>query len=149
VSCTVTLQRKQKLSTRSTAAILRNQAGNDPPVSDEEKAVLYAAHAPYPSTLRRSSTPSPAVELSPRPPAPLFPEPPILPTPEGNAAPTGPVLYHILDPNESNQMSCPPTTRTNKYAYRKRALELVTISRLFVQAQNQTFDSNDNLSLGG
>ncbi len=32
-------------------------------------------------------------------------------------------------------------------AYRKQAKELVTISRLFVQAQKQTFDSDVNQSL--
>ena len=32
-------------------------------------------------------------------------------------------------------------------AYRKQAKELVSISRLFVQAQNQTFDLDTNRSL--
>jgi hypothetical protein len=62
--CLVTLQRKQELNTGSTAAILRDQAGNEPPVSDEVNAIFYAAHSSSPSILRRSSTPSLAVEVS-------------------------------------------------------------------------------------
>lgn len=146
VVCLVTLQRRQELITDSTAAILRDQAGNDPPVSNEKKTIFYTD--PSPSTLPRMFTPSSAVELSPRLPAPLSTEYPILHTPAGNAAPTRPVPYHILDSNQSNQMSSPSVTKTNKYAYRKQAIELVSISRLFLQTQDQTFGSNVNRSLG-
>jgi hypothetical protein len=45
-----------------TAAILRDQAGNGPPVSDEKKTIFYAAHSPSSSMLRRSSTPALAEE---------------------------------------------------------------------------------------
>lgn len=59
----------------------------------------------------------------------------------------------------SNRMSSPSTIKTDKYAFikymknigrahRKQAKELVSISRLFVQAQNQAFGSNTNRSLG-
>ena len=113
-----------------------------------------------PSTLRRPSTPSSAVEPSPRSPTPLSPEPFILPTPAGNAAPTGPVPYRIWDTNKSyHRGSSPSTIKVDKYAfikymnnigraYRKQAMELVSISRLFVQFQNQTFGSNADRNLG-
>ena len=59
----------------------------------------------------------------------------------------------------SNRMPSPSTIKTDKYAfikymknigraYRKQAKELVSISRLFVQAQDQTFDPDANRSLG-
>jgi hypothetical protein len=45
--CLETLQRTlmQELNNGSTAAILRDQAGNGPPVSDEKKSIFYAAHS--------------------------------------------------------------------------------------------------------
>ena len=43
--CLVTLQRMQELNNGSTAAILRDQAGNGPPVSDEKKTIFYAARS--------------------------------------------------------------------------------------------------------
>lgn len=59
----------------------------------------------------------------------------------------------------SNRMSSPSAIKIDKYAfikylknigraYRKQAKELVSISRLFVQAQNQAFGSNTNWNLG-
>ena len=56
----VTLQRMQELNTGSTAAILRDQADNEPPDSDERRAIFYAAHSPSPSMLPRPSSPAPA-----------------------------------------------------------------------------------------
>ena len=59
--CLVILQRMQELNTSSTAAILREKAGDELTVSDDN---LYAAHSPYPSMLQRSSTLSPGPAMS-------------------------------------------------------------------------------------
>jgi hypothetical protein len=60
----VTLQRMQELNTGSTAATLRDQADNEPPDSDERRAIFYAARSPSPSMLPPSSTQAPAEEQS-------------------------------------------------------------------------------------
>ena len=46
----------QKLNTGLTAAILRNQAGNEPPVSCVKKAAFSAAQSPSPRTSRRAES---------------------------------------------------------------------------------------------
>jgi hypothetical protein len=58
----VTLQSMYELNTGSTAAILRDQAGNEPSDSDEGRAKFNVAHSPSPSMLPQSSTPAPAEE---------------------------------------------------------------------------------------
>ena len=144
------------LNTGSTAAILRNQVGNDPPVTDEKKAT---ANFPSPSPLRRSFTPSPGVTQSPKSQAPLsHPEPPILQTPAGNTAPTGPTQRGYNSERRAgtklNRMYRPidkhafiKYMKNTGRAYRKQAKELVSISLLLVRSQNQTFDSDANRSL--
>jgi hypothetical protein len=50
--CPVTLQRMQELNTGLTAAILRDQAGNEPPVSYVEKAALPPLGSAIPTQTR-------------------------------------------------------------------------------------------------
>ena len=140
VVCLVALQRMQELNTYSTAAILCDQAGYEPPVFDVKKAIFYTAHPPSPSTLRRSSTPSPAVDLSPRSLPPLSPGPPILPTPAGKAAHTGPAVPYSFD-----KLSFVKYVKNIGRDYREQAIKLVYFCRIFAQAQEQTRSSYDEL----
>lgn len=139
--CSVTLQ-SSNLNPSSIAAVLHNQAGYQPPVSDEKKSMFYAAHFPPPSMLPRSPTPSPVVELPSKSPAPLSREPHVLPTSAGNRMMSS-TSASINEPT-FDKLPFFKYVKNIGRPYRKRAVELVSISRTFMQAQSLKLTYRDS-----